>query len=114
MQLIYAVQYVADALGAPFFRVLQVFLILVESVVATLLIKLIQDVAPAAHARKIVLIGLALNPIAILLVCQHCNFDVLVALWLMLFMCSLLTYNRTKDGGYWLGACLFLGLGILT
>jgi hypothetical protein len=114
MQLIFCLSKVATVLGVTFFRVLQIFLILVESAVVILLIKLIQEVAPTAHVRKIVIIGLALNPIAVLLVCQHCNFDVLVALWLMLFMNSLLRYNRANNLGDWLSACLFLGLGILT
>jgi len=114
MQLIFCLSKVAAALDVPFFRVLQIFLILVESAVVILLIKLIQEVAPTAHVRKIVIIGLALNPIAVLLVCQHCNFDVLVALWLMLFMINLLRYNRANNLGDWLSACLFLGLGILT
>jgi hypothetical protein len=114
MQLVFCLSKVAAVLGVPFFRVLQIFLILVESGVIILLFKLIQEVAPTASIRKIVIIGLALNPIAILLVCQHCNFDVLVALWLMLFMNRLLRYNRANDLGDWLSACLFLGLGILT
>ena len=80
MQLIFCLSKVAAVLGVPFFRMLQIFLILVESGVIILLFKLIQEVAPTAHVRKIVIIGLALNPIAILLVCQHCNFDVIVAL----------------------------------
>ncbi|MFZ1074406.1 MAG: hypothetical protein WAO21_13350 [Verrucomicrobiia bacterium] len=68
----------------------------------------------AARVRTLVIIGIALNPAAILLICQHCNFDVIVALWLMLFMISLLRYHQTKDYTDWLCACLFLGLGILT
>ncbi|MGA3267182.1 MAG: hypothetical protein ABSE16_10205 [Verrucomicrobiota bacterium] len=115
MQLLFCLSKVSVALGVPFLRVLQIFLILVESVVMVLTIKLIRDVEPTTtNARQIALIGLALNPIAVLLVCQHCNFDVLVALWLMLFMNSLLRYNRTENVTHWLSACLFLGLGILT
>ena len=120
MQLIFCLSKIAAVFkvtveySAPFFRVLQIFLILVEASVIILLIKLIQEVAPTAHARKIVIIGLALNPIAVFLTCQHCNFDVIVALWLLLFMNSLLQYNRANNPIDWLSACLFLGLGILT
>ena len=114
MQLIFCLSKIALVLGVPFFRVLQVFLVLVESGVVILLVQLIQEVEPAARLRKIGIIGLALNPIAILLVCQHCNFDVVVAFWLILFMKCLLRYNRTDNLGDWLSACLFLGLGILT
>jgi len=114
MQVIFVISKAAAVLHAPFFRTLQVFLILVESAVIIQLAKLIQEVAPAAPVRKIVLIGIALNPIAILLICQHCNFDIIVALWLLLFMRSLLRYNRSNSLVDWLTACLFLGLGILT
>jgi hypothetical protein len=114
LQLIFVISKISTALSIPFFRVLQVFLILVESVVIILLTRLIREIAPEARVRTLVIIGLALNPAAILLICQHCNFDVIVALWLMLFMLNLLRYNRTNDYADWLCACLFLGLGILT
>ena len=112
--MIFVISKISTAFSIPFFRVLQVFLILVESAVIILLIRLIRKIAPEARVRTLVIIGLALNPAAILLICQHCNFDVIVALWLMLFMLSLLRYNRAKDYADWLCACLFLGLGILT
>lgn len=114
MQCIFVISKVAAVLNVPFFRVLQVFLILVETGVMILLFRLIQEVVPTAPVRNMVIIGLALNPIAVFLICQHCNFDVIVALWLLLFMISLLRYNRTDNLGDWLCACLFLGLGILT
>jgi TPR repeat protein len=114
LQLIFVISKVSTAFSIPFFRVLQIFLILVESAVIVLLIRLIRIIAPAARVRALVIVGIALNPAAILLVCQHCNFDVIVAFWLLLFMLSLLRYNLTKDYADWLCACLFLGLGILT
>jgi len=114
LQFIFFISKISIAFSISFFRVLQFFLSAVESVVIILLIKLIREVAPAAHVRALVIIGLALNPAAIFLICQQCNFDVILALWLMFFMLSLLRYNRTKDYADWLCACLFLGLGILT
>jgi hypothetical protein len=113
-QLVFCLSKIATAFNVPFFRVLQVFLIAVESLVLVLAIRLIKSVAPTARVLGIVIIGLAVNPIAVLLVCQHCNFDVIVALWLLLFLCSLVRYNRLKAPSDWLSACLFLGLGILT
>jgi hypothetical protein len=114
LQLIFVISKISTAFSIPFFRVLQTFLILVESAVIILLIKLIREIAPTASIRKLVIIGLALNPAAIFLICQHCNFDVIMALWLMLFMLGLLRYNRARNYADWLCACLFLGLGILT
>lgn len=114
MQLIYVISKTAAIFGIPFLRALQIFLVLIESLVIIGVFKLIREIAPAADARKIIIAGLALNPAAILLVCQHCNFDVLVALWLLLFMDRLLRYNRLNETTDWLAACLFLGLGILT
>jgi hypothetical protein len=114
MQLIFVISKTAAVLGVPFLRALQIFLVLIESLVIIGLFKLVREIAPAVNARKIVIIGLALNPVAILLVCLHCNFDILVALWLLLFMDRLLRYNRLNETTDWLAACLFLGLGILT
>lgn len=114
MQLIFCISKAAVFLGISFFRALQIFLILIESLVIIQAFKLIQELAPAANARKILLFGIAVNPIAILLTCQHCNFDVIVALWVLLFARSVIKFNRTGDMGHWINACLFLGLGILT
>lgn len=114
MQSVFVISKVADFLSVPFFRVLQVCLILFESAVIVQVMRLIQIIAPSAKARWIVTFGIALNPVAILLVCQHCNFDIIMALWLLLAATSLLRYNVSNDVMDWLCACLFLGLGILT
>jgi hypothetical protein len=114
MQIVFVLSKISSLFSLPFFRVLQLFLIAVESVVMVFLLKLIREVAPDANARLLVILGIALNPAAILLNCQHCNFDVIVALWLVLFMLFLLRYHRTANDADWLAACLFLGLGILT
>jgi len=114
MQTVFVISKIADFLNVPFFHVLQVCLILFESALIIQVMRLIQMLAPAAKVRWIVIIGIALNPIAILLVCQHCNFDVIMALWVSLAAASLLRYNVSNDPMDWLCACLFLGLGILT
>ena len=114
MQLIFALDKTASLLGVPFFRVLQVFLIVVESLLIVGLSLVIRQVAPGVNARKILIWGVALNPVAILLVVQHGNFDTLVALWLVLFAASLLRYGRRGEAVDWLAACLFLGLGVVT
>jgi hypothetical protein len=62
----------------------------------------------------VVLWGMALNPVCILQVCQHGNFDVLVGLWVALTLLMLLRFGDTQSETDWLCACLFLGLGVLT
>ncbi|HEY1787714.1 MAG TPA: hypothetical protein VGJ73_06135 [Verrucomicrobiae bacterium] len=114
MQVVFVISKISDFLNVPFFRILQLSLILVESAVIVQVMRLIQRIAPAANARAIVMIGIALNPAAVFLVCQHCNFDVLMAFWVLLAAASLLRYNASDDLIDWLCACLFLGLGILT
>jgi len=114
MQCVFLMAKIAGFLGVPFFLVLQFFLILVESAVIIQVMRLIRQIAPAANARAIALIGIALNPAAILLICQECNFDVLMLLWVLLAVESLLRYNASGDFIDWLCACMFLGLGILT
>jgi hypothetical protein len=114
MQLAYVIGRATTVLDVPFLRVLQVFLIGVESVLMVFVLRLVRDLAPDVDAFKVVLFGLALNPVAILLVCQHGNFDVLLVLWVVLFLSALLRFHRTGDTGDWLMACLSLGLGVLT
>ena len=114
MQIIFVLSKMSAAYGIPFFRVLQIFLIAVEAGVVVLLIRMIRAVVPDARIVGLVILGMALNPAAILMTCQHCNFDIVVGFWVLLFVLSLLRYNRSNDSADWLCACLFLGLGILT
>lgn len=114
LQILFVLSKISDLLSISLFRVIQIFLVVTESVVIVLLVKLIREVVPQARLRALVILGIALNPAAILLICQHCNFDIIVALWVVLFLLNLLKYDRTGDAADWLAACLFLGLGILT
>jgi len=60
-----------------------------------------------------VAVGLALNPVSILLCCQHRNFDVLVALSVLAALLALERRARTGAVEDWLSACGWLGLGVL-
>jgi hypothetical protein len=111
---IYLIGSVAGGLGLSFLRVLQVFLIMVESLVIVSVLALVWELTPGANARRVVLWGIALNPVAVLLTCQHGNFDVIVALWIVLFVRSLVRFHRSRHPRAWLAACAFLGLGIVT
>ena len=114
MQIIFVISKIAGFLNVPFFQVLRITLILFETAVLIQVMRLIKMIAPAANARVIAIAGIALNPVAILLVCQHCNFDVLMVLWVLLAAEGLVRYNESHNLMDWLFACLFLGLGILT
>src|SRR5262249_12740284 len=59
------------------------------------------------------LFGIALNPIAILLVCQHGNFDVVVILWVGVFVGALLGFRQSSSTVDWLWACAALGIAVL-
>jgi hypothetical protein len=58
-------------------------------------------------------VGIALNPVMVILVCQHGNSDVNVGLLVTLACAALVAYGRSRDVVLWLVGCLFLGLGIL-
>ena len=62
----------------------------------------------------VLLFGLALNPISILLSCQHGNFDVFVGMWVLATVYMLLEYNQSDAAEHWLMACFCLGMGIFT
>ena len=114
MQVDFVISRIATFLNVPFFQVLRITLILFETAVIVQVMRLIRMIAPAANARVIAMAGMALNPVAILLVCQHCNFDVLMVLWVLLAAEHLVRYNESHNLIDWLCACMFLGLGILT
>lgn len=114
MQVVGAIGWLSAATELPFQRLLQFTLILFESATMAALFGLLKRVAPQANARVALLAGIALNPIAILLVCQHGNFDVLVALWIVLFMTRVIAFDERADVTDWSMACLFLGVAVLT
>jgi hypothetical protein len=104
----------ADEVGISFLSALRIFLVAVESaVVVALYVVLVAAGAPRSAVRRALLVGIALNPVAILLVCQHGNSDVLVGLFVVLALGSLLAFERSRDVALWLAAALFVGLGVL-
>lgn len=109
-----AVDAVAGFLGVAFWTALRVYLMLVESVlVVTLYVTLLSFGADRVAVRRALLVGLALNPVAIILVCQHGNSDVQVGLLVTLAVAALGAHARSRDIAAWLGGCLFLGVGVL-
>jgi hypothetical protein len=111
---IVAVDWVAGFLGVAFWSALRVYLVLVESaLVVTLYVTLLRFGADRVAVRRALLVGIALNPVAIILVCQHGNSDVQIGLLVTLAVAALGAHQRSRDVAAWLGACLFLGLGVL-
>lgn len=109
-----AVDSVASLVGVAFWSALRVYLVLVESVlVVTIYVTLVSYGAGRAAVRRALIVGIALNPVAIILVCQHGNSDVQVGLLVTLAVAALGAHQRSRDVAAWLGGCLFLGLGVL-
>ena len=105
---------VADFANLTFLAVLRGYLVLVEScLVVALYLVLVASGANPAAVRRALLVGIALNPVAIILVSQHGNSDVQVGLLVTLAVAALGAYQRSRDIALWLGGCLFLGLGAL-
>jgi hypothetical protein len=114
LQVIVAVDFVANLVGIAFWSALRLYLVLVESaLVVTLYLTLVSVGAPRAAVRRALLVGIALNPVTIILVCQHGNSDVQVGLLVALAAAALIAHRRTRDVVFWLAGCLLLGLGVL-
>lgn len=111
---IVAVDYASNLADVGFWSALRVYLVLVESlVVVGLYLTLVSAGAARPAIRRALLVGIALNPVAIILVCQHGNSDVQVGLLATLVLAALCAYERSRDVVLWLAACLFVGLGVL-
>jgi hypothetical protein len=111
---IVAVDYASSMIGLEFWDGLRIWLSLVESaLVVTLYATLVSVGAERRSVRRALLVGIALNPVAILLVCLHGNSDVQVGLLVTLAVSALCAHWRSRDVVLWLLGCLFLGLGVL-
>jgi hypothetical protein len=114
LQVIVAIDYTAGVLGLSFLTALRVYLVLVESVlIVVLYLILVSQGVGRGAVRRALLVGIALNPVAVILVCQHGNSDVQVGLLVTLAVAALLAHERTRDVVFWLCGCLLLGLGVL-
>lgn len=111
---IVALDYAANVVDVAFWTALRVYLVLVESAIAvTLYLALVAHGVERRAVRTALLVGIAVNPVAILLVSQHGNSDVQVGLVVTLAVIALAAYARSRDVLMWLAGCLFLGLGVL-
>ena len=114
LQIIVGLDVAADRTFLSFFAALRIYLVLIESaLVVTLYLTLVAAGAPRDAIRRALLVGIALNPVTIILVCQHGNSDVNVAFLVTLAVAALLAFERSRDVVLWLAGCLLLGLGAL-
>lgn len=114
MLAIFAMARIAEATGLEFITVLRIVLIGFESLLIVLTGVLIERLAPGARLRTILLFGMALNPVCILVICQHGNFDVIATTFVMAGLIALIAHGQSRDTADWLLACMFFGLAVLT
>lgn len=112
MQILAGLEYFSVHAHLPLVRVIQGFLIAGECALTGVTYLMLRGWG-VGRPGLIVLVGLVLNPVAIILTAIHGNFDVLVGLCVVLFLGAMARWHRSGDPADWLLACLFLGLGIL-
>jgi hypothetical protein len=108
---VWLIDHAARGLGVSFFTAMRVALIAAESGIVVVLYALLTRFAPARTVRNLLIVGISLDPIAILFVCQHENIDVFVGLFVVLALWALVAYSQTGDVVLWLSGCLAVGLG---
>lgn len=111
MQILFGLERLASATQVPLVRLIQIFLIACEAGLLVAADRLMARL-PIRRRRLLLLAGIALNPICILLTCQHGNFDGLVALAVTLFLYWLVRFEQERDSSHWLAAALFLGIAV--
>lgn len=114
LEIIVVLNATANRVDVSFLALLRVYLVFVESViVVALYLTLVSVGAARAAVRRALLVGIALNPVMIILVCQHGNSDVNVGLFVTLACAALVAHRRSRDVVLWLCGCLLLGFGVL-
>jgi hypothetical protein len=112
MQVIYGLGQLQDSTGVPLTLLIQLLLTTAESVLVVFLYQLLRELRPGNSPVRLLLVGIALNPICILLTCQHGNFDVFVGLTVVAFLTVLLRWERLRNVLDWLWACALLGAAV--
>jgi hypothetical protein len=114
MLLDYTLSIIAGVLQTPLIRVVRHFLIASELALIVVLYRILSAWFPKKNAASWLMWGIALNPVSVLLICQHGNHDVLIVLWSSLALLALLRFQKSHDVTWWLWGALFLGLGVMT
>jgi hypothetical protein len=111
---VWLIDHGAQAFDVSFFTAMRIALIGVESAIVVVLYLMLTRFAFRSTVRRLLLVGISFNPMAILFVCQHENIDVFVGLFVALALWALVAYEDTTDVVPWLAGCLALGLGAFT
>lgn len=111
---VYWMSRLSEAASIELITVIRLVLVAIESVLIVLTGLLIERISPLANVRRILLVGLAMNPVSVFIVCQHGNFDVIATTFVMAALLALGSHLRSADDLDWLLACLSLGLAVLT
>lgn len=113
---VWSIDRAARVFDISFFLAMRIALITAESLIVVVLYCMLTRFAPARTVRWLLIVGISLNPIAILFVCQHENIDVFVGLFVALALWALVVSIQSddtdvSDAAPWLAGCLALGLG---
>lgn len=92
---------------------IQALLMLLETAAAWLLFGILVAIHGISIARRILLFGIVLNPISIFLVTQHCQFDLMAIIPILLFLQIMIFESKGNPKFSWLRACFVLGVGVL-
>jgi hypothetical protein len=114
VQIVYGLGLIAQTEHWSLIRTINGALVATEVAIVVLLYLTLAARTSRRRAVLLVLAGIIFNPITIILVCVHGNFDVLVGLWVLLFVIGLVRWAESHDPLDWVAASLWLGLGILT
>jgi len=91
---------------------IKLFLVTVEAVMVCLLYLYMRRCLRVEAVVAILAVGICLNPAAIFQTVVHCNYDVLVSVWVLAFIYALSRFSETREESLWLLAALFLGIAI--
>jgi hypothetical protein len=113
MQVLFVLGTISNWTHISLAHLIQVLLTGIDVLIVIVAYLFMRALGAGPRAFWFALVGIALNPISILLTCVHGNFDSLIGLLVLATAFSLVIWNRGGTPSTWLLACLTLGLGIL-
>lgn len=114
MQILYVLGRLTLATSISFELLVKLLLVSVEGAVVVALYLTARRLLGADRPLRTVVVAICANPVALLLSLQHCNFDVFVGLWVLLFFGAVARFSQSGEEKHWLLGTLFLGLAIWT